>query len=227
MTARSRRSRVLAVCCACAWPWLSGALLLSGAPARELEAGEVLARLQAWLDGTRDLEGRFEQKLVSGALGAGLEERGRLYLARPGKMRWDYLDPERKIAIIEGRRTRLYIEEERELWEGTLDDDALLATLLAGSEPIAAGFEAGLLTTPRHGGRGAYRLQLVPHGPVEALQEIVLTLREPGFAIAEAEVTDGAGNRMLYRFIDLRRNRGLADSTFEFEAPPGTEIGRH
>jgi outer membrane lipoprotein-sorting protein len=57
-----------------------------------------------------------------------------------------------------------------------------------------------------------------------SLEELVLTLRPPQFAIEEVEVLDRAGNRMRYRFSDLRRNRGVEAALFDFEPPPGTEI---
>ena len=192
----------------------------------ELDAAAVTERLQEWLDGTRDIEGRFEQTLVSGALGSGLEESGRIYLWRPGKMRWDYLEPERKIAWVDGETTRLYLEEDQQLWEGRLEDGALLTALLTGTRPLATLFESALLATPGRGGRGAYRLQLVPAGDVDEFRQVVLTLRPPGFSIEEAEVLDAAGNQMHYRFSKLRRNRGLSRALFHFEPPPGTEVVR-
>jgi outer membrane lipoprotein carrier protein len=208
---------------------LCAALVLCGSARGEpveLDSAAVVGRLQDWLDGTRELEGRFEQTLASGALGTGLEESGRIYLRRPGKMRWDYLEPERKVALVEGQATRLYLEEDRQLWEGRLEDSGLLAALLAGSEPVSAVFETRLLAGPRESEDGTYRLQLVPRSEAESFREVTLTLREPEFAIRLAEVQDGAGNRMLYRFSGLRRNQGLPEGVFHFEAPPGTEVLR-
>jgi outer membrane lipoprotein carrier protein len=196
------------------------------AASRELDAAGVAQRLQTWLDGTSDLEASFEQTLASGALGVGLAESGRLYLWRPGRMRWDYLEPERKIALVDGESTWLYLEEDSQLWEGRLEDDALLATLLAGARPLETVFESALLATPRRGGRGAYRLQLVPRSDEESFQHVVLTLRPPEFAIEAADVLDAAGNLMQYRFADLRRNAGLSKTVFHFEPPPGTELVR-
>jgi len=192
----------------------------------DLDRAAVVGRLQAWLDATKELEGRFEQTLASGALGTGLEEAGRFYLHRPGRMRWDYLEPERKVALIEGQTTRLYLEEDAQLWEGRLEDGGLLAALLAGGEPVEAAFEAELLAGPRQSGDGTYRLQLVPRTQADGFRHVTLTLREPEFAIQEAEVLDGAGNRMLYRFSRLRRNGGLPEGAFRFEPPPGTEVLR-
>jgi outer membrane lipoprotein carrier protein len=206
-------------------------MLTSGAaaaapPSIETEAAEVLARLQQWLDGTRDLRGRFVQTLVSGALGTGLEETGRFYVLRPGRMRWDYLEPERKVALVHGDSTRLYLAEDAQLWEGPLEEDALLTTLLTGTEPLAALFEATLVAAPDRRGRGAYRLRLLPRGESDAFREVVLELRPADLALEAADVLDSAGNRMEYRFYELERNTGLTASAFHFEPPAGTEVLR-
>ena len=75
------------------------ALCALGAAASAEEESPALAALQRWLDGTKDLQARFEQSLLSSALGAGPSESGRIYLRRPGRMRWEYTDPEAKIAV--------------------------------------------------------------------------------------------------------------------------------
>jgi len=209
---------------------LAALLVAAPAPASGgLDAAELVAGLQSWLDGTKDLQGRFEQRLVSGALGSGVEESGELYVEKPGRMRWDYLDPERKIALVDGELTWLYLEEEEQVVLGRLDEQgALLPRLLAGEGRIAEEFEASVLAEPRGNGPGAYQLQLVPRGGDEAFQNVVLVLRPPRFAIEAVEVLDAAGNRVFYRFFDLRRNRGLPEGLFRFVAPEGTLVmGEH
>lgn len=198
-------------------------MLLAGlAGAAAADAPGVLEGVQRWLDATRDLQGRFEQTLVSGAMGTGVTESGELFIKRPGRMRWDYLDPERKVALVDGSATSLYIEEDGELVHGRLDGESdLLTTLLTGDRRLAELFEAELLGDARP---GFYRLSLTPRQREEAFERIVLTLRPPEFAIEAAEVLDPAGNRMLYLFSDLRRNGHLPDGVFRFEPPPGTVI---
>jgi outer membrane lipoprotein carrier protein len=199
-------------------------VVTSAVAAPEMDAPQLLARLQSWLDETRDLQARFEQTLVSGAFGAGIEESGRIYLQRPGRMRWDYLDPEFKVALVEGDSTALYVAEDEQLWTGRLEEaDALLPTLLAGVEPLERVFRATLVTTPKRQ-RGGYRLRLSPRNASETFEEVVLTLRSPRFALEEVEVLDVAGNRMRYRFSGILRNQGLAGEVFHFEPPPGTAI---
>jgi outer membrane lipoprotein carrier protein len=199
---------------------LVAAVLFWGSlPAAGSEAEAVVQGFQEWLDGTEDLQGSFEQTMISGALGSGLAESGRMYVERPGRMRWDYLEPERKIALLDGGRTRLYLEEEREIMEGRLEDESeLLPKLLAGEGRIAERFTASLLDGPD------YHLRLVPKGEGEPFEEVVLQLSRKEFAIEAAEILDAAGNRMVYRFPDLKRNRGLPKGIFAFEAPPGTSV---
>lgn len=201
---------------------LALALLAPDAPASKTE---VVAGLQAWLDGTRTLELRFEQSLISGALGTSVSERGRLYLERPGKMRWDYLDPEKKTALLLGDHTILYLEEERTMSRGRLiGEQGLFPKLLAGGSRVRELFDDTLVATPGTGGRGSYRLRLVPKGGNDSASAVTLTLRPPAFSIEEAELLDESGNRTTYTFSEVKRNRKLPDAVFGFEPPAGTEI---
>ena len=194
-----------------------------GDPAAETTA--VLAGLQAWLDGTQTLDMHFQQSLVSGALGTTATESGRLYLERPGKLRWDYLDPEKKIALLLGDRTALYLEDERLMSRGRLTgEQGLFPRLLAGHDRVDEFFSASLVETPSAGGRGAYRLKLVPKGDHATMGAVTLTLRPPAFLIEGAELLDETGNRTTYTFSNVRRNRALPEGLFAFEPPPGTEL---
>jgi outer membrane lipoprotein carrier protein len=152
-----------------------------------------------------------------------------MYVERPGRMRWDYLEPERKIAVVNDGRTTLYLVEDEQLIRGRLDGESdLLPTLLAGDARLAERFDAMLLATPEMGGEGAFRLRLAPPGADEAFEQVVLTVRPPRFEIESVEVLDAVGNRILYRFTDLRRNAGLPSGLFAVEPPPGVEIsGSH
>ncbi len=206
------------------WSFALVALVLAGlSPADEKVA--VVAGFQAWLDGTQTLDMRFEQSLVSSALGTTASETGRMYLERPGKLRWDYLDPEKKVALLLGERTALYLEDERLMSRGRLSpEQGLFPRLLAGRDRVEEFFAASLVATPSTGGRGAYRLRLVPKGDPAALGAVTVTLRPPAFVIEGAELLDETGNRTTYKFSNVRRNRALPEGLFAFEPPPGTEL---
>lgn len=198
--------------------FLAAAAVLLLAPAPP----EVLPRVQAWLDGTRTLEGRFQQTLESGVVDAGLTEKGKVYLERPGKMRWDYRDPEVKVALVVGDRTELYLAEDRQLVRGSLaDQNALLPALLAGKGRIGDLFDAA---DAGPGPEGSRRLRLRPHEAGGAVEEVVLVVDPADGSLRGAEVLDAAGNRTAYRFSGWKRNGKLPPGIFAFDPPPGTEI---
>jgi outer membrane lipoprotein carrier protein len=197
--------------------------LAAGGSGGDREA--VVSGLQSWLDGTQTLEMEFRQSLVSGALGTTTTERGRLYLERPGKLRWDYADPDKKTALLIDDRTELYLQDERTLYRGRLSaDQGLFPRLLAGRDRIEAFFAASIVTASTAGPRGLVRLKLVPKADHAALTEVTLALRAPAFGIEAAEVLDETGNRTTYTFSNVRRNRPLPEGVFAFEPPPGTQI---
>jgi outer membrane lipoprotein carrier protein len=193
-----------------------------------LGADDVARGLQRWLNETVDLQGSFQQALLSGAFGTGIEERGKVWIQRPGRMRWDYLDPEQKVAILDGDKTWLYVREEEQLILGSLDEHgSLLPTLIAAERPVLELFKADLVVSIVDKGE-PYLLELTPRSDEEAFESVTVSLRQEDFSIEAAEVLDAAGNRMLYRFSKLRRNKGVPDGMFRFEAPDGTTIlGSH
>lgn len=185
-------------------------------------AAGALREVQEWLDATRDLDARFEQVTESGLLGEGERETGRVRLVRPGRMRWDYERPEKKVVVVDGRATGVYLAVDRQYWKGDLDDtDSLLPRLLAGTSPLASGFRGELVEEP--GARG-WRLRLVPTSGSRELEEVSIAYRPGDFRLEEVEVRDAAGNRIVYRFHRLRRNRGVPAEGLDFTPPPGTDI---
>jgi outer membrane lipoprotein carrier protein len=197
--------------------------LLAGAPPAETSA--VVSGLQVWLDGTSSLDMRFRQSLVSRALGTTGDESGRVYLERPGKLRWDYLEPDRKVALLIGDRTELYLEDDRQLVRGRVSpEQGLFPRLLAGRDRLVDLFDATLAATPAAAGNGSYRLKLTAKESSGAVTQVTLTLRPKTFSIEAAEILDESGNETTYVFSDVRRNRKLPGGTFAFEPPPGTEV---
>ena len=188
------------------------------------DADRLLGGLQDWLDSTVTLSGRFEQSLVSSVFGDGILESGLIWIHRPGRIRWDYTDPEAKTAILDGSATLFYEQEERQMTVGTLaDGGGLLAALLAGQDRLADLFTAERILRPDlTAGRGWF-LQLTPHQAGESFEEVTLFLGRQ-YQLRAVEVLDAAGNRVLYRFSDMKRNAEISDTIFEFEPPEGTEI---
>ena len=83
------------------------ALLTSAVAARQPSAPQVAANLQAKYDRIRDFSADFTQVYESGVLKRKLTEKGKLQVKKPGRMRWDYTSPEKKLFVSDGSRIYL------------------------------------------------------------------------------------------------------------------------
>lgn len=204
--------------------WFVFGMALVGAATSANRAADATADVlfTRWMEQTRTLEGRFEQVLLSSALGAGPSEKGRVYLERPGRVRWEYEDPEPKTAMVMDGRTLVYLPADHQLLRGKLEPGSILPRLLAGGTALREAFELAVVEGETRSDRA--RIALSPRGPSEEVVEAVVTVRTGTGELLEADITDAAGNRMRYRFTGWRRNRALPEGVFSFEPPPGTEI---
>lgn len=192
-------------------------------PADSALARDVLRRLEDRQARTRDVVARFTQSYRSGMLGREVVERGTLSLKRPGRMRWDYQDPEKKLFVSDGRTSYFYVPADRQVVVSEQDDRrSLAARLLSGRGGLAEEFDASLAEPLEE---GVLRLKLVPKREQPDVERAFVDV-EPSGRVRGLLLEDAQGNRTRFRFEDVRENRGLPDSVFHFEPPPGIEVIR-
>jgi outer membrane lipoprotein carrier protein len=201
-------------------------LLLAAGVSPPADTGPTLAetlvgRIESRHAGTRDLVARFVQSYRSGLLGRELVERGVVWIKRPGRMRWEYKDPEEKLFLSDGKSFYFYVPEDKQVIIQAQDDRrSLAARLLFGGAGILDEFEASL-DEPLE--EGVLRVRLVPRQESAELERAYVDV-EPSGLIRSILIEDIQGNRTLFRFDELRENTGLPDRLFEFEVPPGVEV---
>src|SRR5947209_18376646 len=76
-------------------------------------AATVVARVQKYYDATKDLRAKFEQQLESPSR-APSKASGDVWLKKPGKMRWDYAKPEKKVIVSDGATLWFYDPEDEQ-----------------------------------------------------------------------------------------------------------------
>jgi outer membrane lipoprotein carrier protein len=201
---------------------LLACLLLSAVAADESARGLVRAIEQHQLR-TTDLVARFSQSYRSGMLGREVVERGTVWIKRPGRMRWEYKEPESKLFVSDGRSFYFYVPADRQVMVSEQDPRrSLAARLLSGASGLLDDFEAKLEEPPAE---RVMRLRLVPRGaPVDVASATIDA--EPGGRIHAVLIEDLQGNRTRFVFDDVRENTGVQDRLFRFEVPKGVEVIR-
>lgn len=198
--------RALPVLLVLAAPWVGTAAPAS--PARALAQ-----KVQAFYERTRDLEARFVQTYTYTAFGRKQVSRGTLSVKKPGKMRWDYLEPTRKTVAVAGSRLIQWEPEVNQVYvDEHFDATAMSAavTFLLGKGDLEKEFDLALAE-----GGG---LLLTPKAPDPRLQTVTLTVGPEG-EVTATKVIDGSGNVNEITFSDIRKNLGLKDSLFELKLP--------
>jgi outer membrane lipoprotein carrier protein len=194
-----------------------GAAAASPAP---VSAEDLARRIEARHRTVRDLTARFVQTYRSGLVGREIVESGTLSLKRPGRMRWEYREPERKTFVSDGQKYYFYVPADRQVVvRDQAGDRSVTTLLLTGQADILAEF-AVALEAPE-GGRA--RLRLTPRRENAEVQQVVLEVDERNM-IRALRVRDAQGSESRFQFEAIRENVGLEDRLFRFDVPRGVEV---
>lgn len=188
-------------------------------------AREVLARLDQRLSTITSMRGRFVQTFTSAGLGVPQAESGRFHLKRPFLTRWEYADPEPKIAVSDGVHTWLHLPEENVVYRGSVASwrRGSAVALLAGGR-LADAYEAEDVDAGSAARRGNVVLTLRPRDDGEGYVRVLVELEPSTLAIAAVTGVDGMGNRISAAFTDVEENPRLPDDLFSFRPPSGARI---
>jgi outer membrane lipoprotein carrier protein len=202
------------------------AALLTGAPADPApdKNPQDLARLVQERHGrVADLRATFVQRYRSGVLGREIVERGTLWLKRPGRMLWQYQQPDKKTFVSDGQTFYFYVPADKQVVvRDQGGDQGLPGLLLSGRGDLLKEFDVGGEPSPRP---GLQRLRLTPRKSQAEIERVFLDVDQAGRILA-IEVIDVQGDRSQFEFEDVRENLGLSDSLFHFDVPRGVEVVR-
>jgi outer membrane lipoprotein carrier protein len=196
------------------------AIVGSIAPAPATDRGEeLLRRVEARHRAAGTLTAHFVQSYTSGLLGRTLVERGTVKVKSPGRMLWEYKEPEKKTFVSDGRTFYFYVPADRQVViREQAGEKGVAALLLSGGEVLR---QFAVETQP--GAPGLQRLRLTPRRPDPEVEDVLLDVDDEG-RIHAIEVHDAQGNRSVFRFDSIREGVSLPDRLFRFEVPKGVEV---
>ena len=199
---------------------LTGALLVAS-PAAPTPAEALAVRVEEKHRTLKDLTATFVQTYRSGMLGRAVVEKGTLSLKPPGRMRWEYRDPEKKTFVSDGRSFYFYVPADRQvIVREQADSRGTPALLLSGRGDILGQFAVTEEEAPTAAIR---RLRLVPRKADPEIEHVILDV-DGGARIRAIVVVDAQGNRSQFAFDRFKENVGLDDGLFRFQVPRGVEV---
>src|SRR5689334_13818109 len=180
------------------------------------DAKALLRKIDERYNAMRTLRMDFTEQLAT----AGVQKResGVLELKKPGRMRWDYKQPQPKVFVSDGKTAYFYVPGERQARKAPvkkLDDLQSPLRYLLGKSQIAKELdglklEGNVLSgTPKHLKDRVERVELAidPEGLIERI------------VIHEID-----GTRTEFAFSNIQENVTIADQQFKFSPPAGIEM---
>ncbi|MGM0535577.1 MAG: outer membrane lipoprotein chaperone LolA [Pseudomonadota bacterium] len=185
-------------------------------------ASEGAERLANILEPLETYAADFEQQILDGSGQRLQEARGRMWLSRPGKFRWEVDAPYEQLVVSAGEEVILYDPDLEQATVQALDQRVTHtpALLLSGSaDELTGSYD---VTREQQGGSETFTL--VPRDNDTLFEELQMTFR--GEALDMLQMTDSTGQRTAIEFDNVQMNESLDDSRFTFEIPEGTDVIR-
>jgi outer membrane lipoprotein carrier protein len=188
-------------------------------PSKELK--QALDRLQKHYHDTNSFTANFTEEITT--VGAPTRKRsGTVSFRKPGRMLWDFQDPEKQTIVSDGETLYSYDPDLNQVVETPLKQalkSSSATSFLLGIGNINRDFKAAFPDPPKTTGLVDLILDAKTGG-----YKIEVGLDPKTYNLTTLTLTDQLGDVTKVDFSDIRDNVALPDSTFAFKAPAGADI---
>jgi outer membrane lipoprotein carrier protein len=192
-------------------------------------AAQVVARMQQFYNTTNDYQADFFQTYFNRLFNSYQRSHGKVFFKKPGRMRWEYTAPERKLFVSDGQTMTAYEPAANQAFTQSLSSSQLPTALsfLTGQGDLAADFHFRLIPAQTYAFTGGYVIELRPKTPTAQYERLVFFVDGQSYQVLRTLVIDQAGNRNKMEFTNVRLNAGVPDARFRVALPAGVRMIRN
>jgi outer membrane lipoprotein carrier protein len=179
-----------------------------------------IQQLKHFLQQTKTLQANFKQVSMDQQGNPAQISHGVFYLARPGKFRWNYLEPFVQEIVAKENKVWFYDADLEQVTIKTLDESlgATPALLLSGEVDLEQNF-----TLQQQGvDEDLVWIKLTPKSEDSSFKLILIGMSNG--QLAGMELQDNFGQLTRIYFSNLTTNRPLPESIFDFTIPEGADV---
>jgi outer membrane lipoprotein carrier protein len=203
----------------------SSATAATTATAPAATADAAVDKVQTFYATIKQVTAQFRQTVKNSTFGTEKTSDGKLWLAKPGKMRWDYYEKLKgatttKKSFISNGKTLYDVEHDnKQVITKNLQQDLLpvAVTFLYGKGDLKAEFNAALDASGTYGGKDDTVLKLTPKQPSAQYKSLFLVVSKTDFHVSQSIIVDSSGNVNHFRFYSPDFEEPIKDSWFEFD----------
>lgn len=189
-------------------------------------AESMVAKVQGFYLNTKFLEARFRQIITNKTFGRDTISDGKVYLAKPGKMRWDYYKTKKKKKkavytksfISDGKTLWAVLVEDKQYYKKDLSSDMLpvAVSFLTGQGDLNRDFNATLEKNSKYSEKGGIVLKLTPKKPSASYKVLWLVVDAKNFRVKSSIVLNSKGDTNKISFFNSKTNKTIAPTIFQF-----------
>ena len=200
--------------------------------AARLSANDVVKKVQSFYLNTQHLTALFRQTYTNTSFGKKSVSDGKVWIKKPGKMRWDYKGKKKKIKksfISDGTMLWAVEHDNKQVMRTKIDDEVLpvAVTFLFGKGDLAKDFAPSLDTSGTYGKNKDYVLELTPRAPSAQYKKLYLVVDASNYRVKQSIVLEASGNTNHFRFYSPDTKKTVQDTWFTFNTKKFKKYPRH
>jgi outer membrane lipoprotein carrier protein len=192
-------------------------------PAMAPDVKELVDRMQAFYEKTKDFTADFRQDYLYKAFKRTQTSSGKVIFQKPAKMRWDYEKPTAKTFVLTEEKVYTLDPEALTLTKAAINTNKLSAsvTFLWGKGKLADEFSIAKVACEKCTGT---LLELTPLNPDPRFKQVKLEIDPKTATVLKSTVIDPDGSENAITFSNLQINVGIPAEKFVISPPPNTQI---
>ena len=149
---------------------------------------------------------------------------GKVYVMHPGKMRWEYEQPDRQIIITDGYKLWIYRPEDNQVMTGAAPEffrDGKGASFLSDINLLRRKFDIVLL----EGEKSLFHeLKLTPREKTMDVASIRLSVSMSTFTVMRIATYNSYGDETRIELLNSEFGKVLDEDLFSFKIPEGVDV---
>lgn len=187
-------------------------------------ASTTVDNVQKFYAGIKQVTAQFRQTVTNSTFGSTKKSDGTVWLMKPGKMRWDYVEKKKGATKVEksfiSNGKYLYVVEHgnKQVVKKNLENDLMpvAVTFLYGKGDLKAEFDSEVDKTGKYGGKGDIVLKMTPKKPSAQYKNLFLVVAPDNFRVKQSVIIDSSNNMNQFEFFKPDFEKPVKDSWFEF-----------
>ncbi|HEX8109389.1 MAG TPA: outer membrane lipoprotein carrier protein LolA, partial [Kofleriaceae bacterium] len=204
---------------------IAPSVTLLAAPGIPATAPEVVDRVQQFYAGIKQVTAQFRQSVTNNTFGSTKTSDGSVWIMKPGKMRWDYLEKRKDAVEVKksfiSNGSSLYVVEHdnKQVVKKNLQQDLMpvAVSFLYGKGDLRAEFNAEIDKTGKYGEKDDIVLRLTPKQASAQYKNLYLVVSPRDFHVSQSVIVDSSSNVNHFRFFAPDFEKPIKDSYFEFD----------